>query len=89
MEGELTDHDDFSSDVLDAQVHFSLGILENPELGNFSAKPIDVRDIVRFLNPKQDQQAVPDQSDVFAIDADAGGGNALEKGSHVGGDIRL
>ena len=72
MEGELADHDHFSSDVLDAQVHFSLGILENPELGNFPAKPIDVRGVVRFLDAEQDEQAVLDGCYGIAIDADAG-----------------
>lgn len=82
MEGELADHDDSSGNVPDAQVHFPLGIVKYPELGNFAGEPIDVGGVIRFFDAEQDQQAVLDGGDGFAIDADAGGGDSLEKGSH-------
>lgn len=89
VEGELADHDDVSGDVPDTQIHFPLGIFKNAQLGNFSTQPIDVGGVVEFLDAEEDEQAVLDGGDGFAIDADVGGGNALEKGSHVDGDISL
>ena len=82
VECELADYEDFSCGIEYAEIHFILIIRKDAEAGDFSAEPIDIRDVVSGFDSKKNEKTVIDGGGGFGGDGDACGGDTLEKGTH-------
>ncbi len=54
VECELADDEDFSCGIEYAEVHFILIIRKDAEAGDFSAEPLDIRDVVSGFDSEKD-----------------------------------
>ena len=58
MKGELADHQGFTLNLGEGQIHDSFLVAENPQPGNLSTEPLQVFFGVCFLNAKKDEQTI-------------------------------
>ncbi len=87
VQGELTYHEEFTIDVQQAAVHFTMLVWKNTHFADFANQPIDVFLTVAFDDSEQDEQPLPNGSGGRMIDADTCLGNSLNDDAHEWGGL--
>lgn len=50
VKGKLTHNKGLAVSILDGEIHFAIGVIENAHFGDFSDEPVDVFGAIRFLD---------------------------------------
>jgi hypothetical protein len=79
----LTDHKCLPSDVADAEIHFTLGVIEDSEAGYFTREIINVALRVAVFDPEENQHAMLDLADELTFDLNTRLSNPLNERSQV------
>ena len=88
VEGELGDEQDVAVGFEEGEVHFALVVGEDAEVGDFFGEVLGVGVGVGFGDGEVDEQALVDLACGLVVDVDAGVGDALDYGAHVGSFFR-
>jgi hypothetical protein len=78
----LRNDQEFSIDILEAQVQFSLAVVEDAQLDNLPGHPLKILDGVVARNGHQGQEAFPYAGDAFSVDDNVCSVYSLQDSSH-------
>lgn len=83
-QSKLADDEDFAADILNREIHGARLIIEDPELDNLSAQPLDVLIGIACFDGKEHQESTRDDGMSPAGDCHRCFRHPLDDGAHVG-----